>query len=86
MVKRLFLAFPYHNQTAERENQNRSRFQLFPVSINAGMALFVPAAAKCAFIFTQNITQAKRLTALMETANCKPIGNIQINHENTKPR
>ncbi len=41
----------------------------------------IAAAAQCAFIFTQNTTQAKRLAALIKTADCKLIGNIQINQE-----
>jgi len=38
----------------------------------------IAAAAKAAFIFTQNAEQAQRLAELLKEAGCKIIGNFQI--------
>ncbi len=38
----------------------------------------IAAAAKAAFVFTQNAEQVQRLAELLEEADCKIIGNIQL--------
>lgn len=38
----------------------------------------IASAAQCGIIFTQNSTQATRLTELMKTTQCKLITNIQV--------
>lgn len=38
----------------------------------------IASAAQCSIIFTQNSTQATRLTEMMKTTQCKLISNIQV--------